>query len=43
MRRKVYSDSIAYGLGVMEMKPKNRKAIAELEQLVAILYEGDIE
>jgi len=34
MRRKVYADSIASGLGMMEMKPRNKKAIIEFEGLV---------
>lgn len=38
MRRKVYAESISKGLGVMEMKPRNVKAIAEFEHLVEEIY-----
>lgn len=38
MRRKVYAESISKGLGVMEMKPRNSKAIAEFEHLVEEIY-----
>lgn len=43
MRRKVYSDSIANGLWMMEMKPRNGKAILEFQQVVSKLYAGDIQ
>ena len=38
MRRKVYAESISKGLGVIEMKPRNVKAIAEFEHLVEEIY-----
>lgn len=34
MRRKVYADSVANGLGMMEMKPRNKKALDEFASLV---------
>ncbi len=38
MRRKVYSESIARGLGMIEMRPVNKKAILEFELLVQHLW-----
>ena len=42
MRRKVYAESISKGLGMMEMKPRNGKAVAEFEQVVAELYHRSV-
>jgi chromosome partitioning protein len=42
MRRKVYSDSIANGLGMMEMKPRNAKAITEFENVLSVLYRSPV-
>lgn len=41
IRRKVYAESIAQGKSVNEMKPKNSKAIAEIDELVSLLYRSD--
>lgn len=41
-RRKVYTDGLAQGKGISEVKPKNAKAIAELHQLISIIYQGAI-
>lgn len=43
MRRKVYAESIAQGKSVSEMRPKNSKAIAELDELVSLLYRSDTQ
>ncbi len=43
MRRKVYAESISKGLGMMEMKPRNGKAVAEFEQVVAELYSRSVQ
>ena len=42
-RRKVYTDGLAQGKGVAEVKPKNTKAIAEFDALVSKLYQGDTQ
>lgn len=33
-RRKVYADGITQGKGIAEVKPRNKKAIDEFEQLI---------
>ena len=41
VRRKVYSDAISCGLGVGEVKPLNRKALADVLQLMANVWPED--
>lgn len=41
MRRKVYPDAVAQGKGVIEVKPKNSKAIAELLSLASFVYQRE--
>lgn len=41
-RRKTYTDGLAQGLGIAEVKPKNSKAISEFNQLVSQLYRSAI-
>lgn len=37
-RRKAFASSIGYGLSVLEHKPKDRKAVAEISKLLNIIF-----
>jgi chromosome partitioning protein len=41
-RRKTYTDGLAQGRGVAEVRPKNAKAVAEFNHLVSQLYRSAI-